>query len=210
MFWLLLPTPRKTFDPPTFLLIVTLIDSRHPKVSIMLCDLTFNISVSRPFSHNFAQMSCQVPKNLHFTETILTFAPFEATLRRMCAGERTGKKLSHNSASQIHFPPRWAGGRHGLQCAPCSAPKMSKNHSRPLLLTGGDRHFFTDTLCPIPAVNCCCCPDFLEIRFVLQRNLIFPGAKSCFQSHKSICQLLNWPTVSRQRRCEAYCQSRLS
>ena len=35
-------------------------------------------------------MSCQVPKNLHFTETILTFAPFEATLRRMCAGERTG------------------------------------------------------------------------------------------------------------------------
>ena len=49
LFWLLLPTPRKTFDPPTFLLIVTLIDSRHPKVSIMLCDLTFNISVSRPF-----------------------------------------------------------------------------------------------------------------------------------------------------------------
>ena len=49
LFWLLLPTPRKTFDPPTFLLIVTLIDSRHPKVSIMLWDLTFNISVSRPF-----------------------------------------------------------------------------------------------------------------------------------------------------------------
>ena len=138
-------------------------------------------------------MSCQVPKNLHFTETILTFAPFEATLRRMCAGERTGKKLSHNSASQIHFPPRWAGGRHGLQCAPCSAPKMSKNHSRPLLLTGGDRHFFTDTLCPIPpAVNCCCSPDFLEIRFVLQRNLIFSWSKILFpisQIHLSTFEL---------------------
>ena len=139
----------------------------------------------------------------------------------MCVGQRTSKKLSHNSEhSKASLSPadgHWEGGTCVLlQCASlpattCSAPKMSKNSlGCPLLLTGGDRHFFTDTLCPIPAVNCCCCPDFLEIRFVLQRNLIFPGAKSCFQSHKSICQLLNWPTVSRQRRCEAYCQSRLS
>ena len=62
-------------------------------------------------------------------------------------------------------------------------PKMSKNSLNcPLLLTRGDRHFFTDTLCPTP-VNCCWRPasqDFLEIRFLFQRNPIFLGREILF------------------------------
>ena len=118
-----------------------------------------------------------------------------------------------------HFPPQ-ADGR--AVCSVCSlaasntvfGPKMSKNSLNcPLLLTRGDRHFFTDTLCPTP-VNCCWRPasqDFLEIRFLFQRNPIFLGREILFPNLTNpFVKCLARATQCGVARREAYWQSRLS
>ena len=114
-----------------------------------------------------------------------------------------------------HFPPQ-ADGQCVLGCQQrrVSRPKMSKNSLNcPLLLTRGDRHFFTDTLCPTP-VNCCWRPasqDFLEIRFLFQRNPIFLGREILFPNLTN--PFVNCLARAAQcvvARCEAYWQSRLS
>ena len=135
-------------------------------------DLCCGIISGGVFSHKSVQMSLHV---LHFTEKICcSLLPnlgqgYEVDV---CVAERRSKKLSHNSEhSKTSLPPQ-ADGRAG-QCVQLgcqqhrvSRPKMSKNSLNcPLLLTRGDRHFFTDTLCPTH-VNCCWRPasqDFLEI-----------------------------------------------
>ena len=69
---------------------------------------------------------------------------------------------------------------------------MSKNHFSccPVLLTGGgDRHFFTDTLCShTPMLIFFFAQNFLKIRFVLHRNRIFLGRKSS----RPISQILSF------------------
>ena len=119
----------------------------------------------------------------------------------MCVGQRTSKKLSHNSEhSKASLSPpdgHWEGGTCVLlQCASlpattCSAPKMSKNSPNcPLLLTGGDRHFFTDTLCSLsaqrtPMLIFLLCPEFPE-------NQICAPQKSDFSGKKIISQILSF------------------
>ena len=90
--------------------------------------------------------------------------------------------------------------------------KMSKNHSSccPVLLTGGgDRHFFTDTLCShTPMLIFLLCPEFPENQICAPQKSDFSG-KKIFSSNLTNPQLLKWLTVSVWRR-EAYWQSRLS
>ena len=88
---------------------------------------------------------------------------------------------------------------------------MSKNHSSccPVLLTGGDRHFFTDTLClRTPMLIFLLCPEFPENQICAPQKTDSSG-KKIFSSNLTNPQLLKWRTVSVWRR-EAYWQSRLS
>ena len=90
--------------------------------------------------------------------------------------------------------------------------KMSKNHSSccPVLLTGGDRHFFTDNLClHTPMLIFILCPEFPENQICAPQKSDFSGKKKILSSNLTNPQLLKWLTVSVRRR-EAYWQSRLS
>ena len=141
------------------------------------------------------------PHVLHFTENILTFVPFGASLRGtfVCGGKNKQKAFTQFWTFQsLTFPPsRWAEGGQArafaaavllllAATAACSvaAQKMSKNslNCPLLLLTAWWPTLFHWHLVPSP-VNCCWRPasqDFLKIRFVLQRNQIFLGREILF------------------------------
>ena len=116
------------------------------------------------------------------TSSLLSHLGHQALLRATCVWAKEQAKSFHTilNIPKPHFPPhqqQMGSRRRGHVCfaavcalplpaTTCSAPKMSKNSlDCPLLLTGGDRHFFTDTLCPNPllppSVNCCWRPASL-------------------------------------------------
>ena len=141
------------------------------------------------------------------TSSLLTFWPISgiSTRASVCVWAKEQAKSFHKIPPALRFCLTAGGLR---RCNVCFhhlrvflrvrvRSKMSKNHSSccPVLLTGGDRHFFTDTLCSHSAQ---CTPqcwffffaqNFLKIRFVLHRNRIFLGRR---KSSRPISQILSF------------------
>ena len=113
------------------------------------------------FSHKSAQMS---PHVLHFTENILTFVPFGASLRGTCVCGKEQAKSFHTilNIPKPHFPPKQMGRGAGtcllLQCVCCCqqprrVPSPPKNEQKFTQLPPSSHCEVTDTFSLTPCAR---------------------------------------------------------